>query len=110
MKSVYETCVPRQDIVSGTFNPELFTASLKQVTDRYAGKSVAESPYTDARLFFGEATYPTSGMKDLMSTALRRLSGDNGASAITRLETGFGGGKTHSLIGLVEQPHLSGPY
>jgi hypothetical protein len=101
MKSVYETCVPRQDIVSGTFNPELFTASLKQVTDRYAGKSVAESPYTDAHLFFGEATYPTSGMKDLMSTALRRLSGDNGASAITRLETGFGGGKTHSLIGLV---------
>jgi hypothetical protein len=50
MKSVYETCVPRQDIVSGTFNPELFTASLKQVTDRYAGKSVAESPYTDARV------------------------------------------------------------
>ena len=32
---------------------------------------------------------------------MARLTGDDGAPAITRLETGFGGGKTHSLIGLV---------
>lgn len=100
-KPVFETCIPRSDIVSGTFNPELFTASLKQVVDRYAGAPVPDTPYTDPAIFFGEATYPTTGMRDLLSTVLRRLSGDATASAITRLESGFGGGKTHSLIGLV---------
>lgn len=99
--SIYDSCTPRADIVKGTFNPELFTASLNQVMDSYAGQRVAETPYTDASVFFGEATYPTSGMRDLLSTVLLRVSGDTTASAITRLETGFGGGKTHSLIGLV---------
>lgn len=99
--SLYESCTPRSDIIKGTFNPELFTASLNQVMDSYAGQKVAETPYTDAGVFFGEATYPTSGMRDLLSTVLLRVSGDTTASAITRLETGFGGGKTHSLIGLV---------
>ncbi|MDV7143517.1 DUF499 domain-containing protein [Tropicimonas sp. TH_r6] len=101
MRPVYEQCTPRADIISGTFNPELFTASLKQVMDSYAGRQVADTPYTDAKIFFGEATYPTSGMRDLFATVLRRVTGDTTASAITRLETGFGGGKTHSLIGLV---------
>ena len=99
--SIYDSCTPRHDIVKGTFNPELFTASLNQVMDNYAGQKVAETPYTNAEVFFGEATYPTSGMRDLLSTVLLRVSGDTTASAITRLETGFGGGKTHSLIGLV---------
>lgn len=99
--SLYDSCTPRADIIKGTFNPELFTASLNQVMDSYAGQKVAETPYTDASVFFGEATYPTSGMRDLLSTVLLRVSGDTTASAITRLETGFGGGKTHSLIGLV---------
>ncbi|PCD75715.1 ATP-binding protein [Pseudothioclava arenosa] len=99
--SLYDSCTPRADIIKGTFNPELFTASLNQVMDSYAGQSVAETPYTDASVFFGEATYPTSGMRDLLSTVLLRVAGDTTASAITRLETGFGGGKTHSLIGLV---------
>ena len=99
--SIYDSCTPRNDIIKGTFNPELFTASLNQVMDNYAGQKVAETPYTNAEVFFGEATYPTSGMRDLLSTVLLRVSGDTTASAITRLETGFGGGKTHSLIGLV---------
>ncbi len=99
--SIYDCCTPRADIIKGTFNPELFTASLNQVMDSYAGQEVAETPYTDASVFFGEATYPTSGMRDLLTTVLLRVSGDTTASAITRLETGFGGGKTHSLIGLV---------
>ena len=59
--SIYDSCTPRADIIKGTFNPELFTASLNQVMDSYAGQRVAETPYTDAGVFFGEATYPTSG-------------------------------------------------
>lgn len=44
--SLYDSCTPRADIVKGTFNPELFTASLNQVMDSYAGQKVAETPYT----------------------------------------------------------------
>ena len=57
MRPIYETCVPRRDVVEGGFNPELFTASLKQVVEFYSGRLVAESPYTDAETFFSEATY-----------------------------------------------------
>lgn len=68
---------------------------------RFAARGGQVTPYKDARVFLGEATYPTTGMRDLLSTVLLRVSGATTASAITRLETGFGGGKTHSLIGLV---------
>ena len=37
MKSVLETCTPRPDILRGTFNPEIFTASLGQVVAHYRG-------------------------------------------------------------------------
>jgi hypothetical protein len=37
MKSILETCTPRPDFIKGTFNPEIFTASLSQVIDHYRG-------------------------------------------------------------------------
>lgn len=56
MKPVLETCVPRQSILQGTFNPEVFTAALSPVMDFYrSGKSNIDSIYTDARAFFSEA-------------------------------------------------------
>ncbi len=62
MKSVIEACLPRKDILEGTFNPEIFTAGLSQVMDFYRGKaSVTHNIYTDAGQFFSEGTYPTKG-------------------------------------------------
>ncbi|MBF0101865.1 MAG: ATP-binding protein, partial [Desulfobacterales bacterium] len=99
MKSIIETCEPRQDIVKGTFNPEIFTASLSEVLRYYAGhKTNLDSVYTQPDSFFSEATYPTDGMKMLISEVFTRLSGDHTVPAIHRLETAFGGGKTHTLI------------
>jgi hypothetical protein len=101
MKSITETCIPRSDIIAGTFNPEIFTANLSQVIRHYQGKtSIAHSLYTDAEQFFSEATYPTEGLKRLISDVFGRLSGDSGFPAIHRLETAFGGGKTHAMIAL----------
>jgi hypothetical protein len=102
MKSVLETCIPRKSILKGTFNPEVFTASLSPVIQYYrSGTSAIDSIYTDANAFFREATYPTAGLKQTVTSVFRRISGDQTAPSIYRLETAFGGGKTHTLIACV---------
>lgn len=99
MKSILETCQPREDILTGTFNPEIFTANLTEVIRHYQNKSVSiESIYTDAEQFFTAATYPTVSLRQLLGDVFSRLKGDNSRPALHRLETAFGGGKTHALI------------
>jgi predicted AAA+ superfamily ATPase len=102
MKSILETCTPRPDILRGTFNPEVFTASLGQVMAHYRGSGgTLDTIYTDAEPFFRDATYPTDGMRTVVSEVLARLAGDGSVPAVHRLETAFGGGKTHTLIALL---------
>ena len=98
MQSILTSCQPRPDLISGTFNPEVFTASLRQVIGHYRGDVKVKTTYTDAEVFFAEATSPTDGMRRVIEHVLRRLSGDNMVPFLSRLETGFGGGKTHTLI------------
>ncbi|MDM8523907.1 DUF499 domain-containing protein [Desulfococcaceae bacterium HSG8] len=101
MKSIVEICIPREDITAGTFNPEIFTANLSQVISCYNGRTtIAHSLYIDGAQFFQDATYPTEGLRRILSDVFGRLSGDNSFPAIHRLETAFGGGKTHTLIAL----------
>jgi predicted AAA+ superfamily ATPase len=101
MLPIQQTCQPRQDILQGSFNPEIFTASLSQVVDHYRGKpAVTHAIYTDAEQFFGEATYPTEGLRMVLTDVFSRLAGEHSAPALHRLETAFGGGKTHTLIAL----------
>ena len=102
MRTVLETCRPRQSILQGTFNPEVFTASLGPVIQYYRGGSSAiDAVYTDAKAFFTEATYPTEGLKQTVSSVFKRIAGDQTVPSIQRMETAFGGGKTHSLIACV---------
>ena len=102
MRTVLETCKPRQSILQGTFNPEVFTASLGPVIQYYKeGNSAIDAVYTDARAFFTEATYPTEGLKQTVSSVFKRIAGDQTVPSIQRMETAFGGGKTHSLIACV---------
>ena len=99
MKSIIESCEPRPDLLKGTFNPEIFTASLSAVIKYYRGLDAGiHSIYTDAEHFFNEATYPTEGLKMVLAEVFGRLAGDSNTPAIHRLETAFGGGKTHTLI------------
>lgn len=102
MKTVLETCTPRPSIIQGTFNPEVFTAALGPVIQYYKGESSAiDEIYTNAHIFFKEGTYPTDGLKQTVSSVFRRISGDMSAPSIQRMETAFGGGKTHTLIACV---------
>ena len=99
MINILTSCIPRKDIVEGTFNPEIFTASLDAVLKVYRGEtSGLHSVYSQAEDFFREATYPSQGLKTVVQEVFLRLSGVNTVPAIHRLETGFGGGKTHTLI------------
>ena len=99
--SIMEFCRPRKDLLAGTLNPEIFTANLMQVIDHYRGEpDVVQNVYTDARAFFGEATYPTEGMRLVLRNCFGRLGGKDATyPAIQRMERAFGGGKTHILIG-----------
>ncbi|MDE0603886.1 MAG: DUF499 domain-containing protein [bacterium] len=58
----------------------------------------AEAVYQDPTTFFAN-TFPTKGLKSLLTEAFGRITGGHDAPVI-RLETAFGGGKTHSLIAL----------
>ena len=87
--SLIEACTPREDLLKGTFNPEVFTASLGQVMDHYRGQpGLIDSLYTDAETFFEQATYPSQGFRTIISEVFARLAGDGTSPALHRLEVG----------------------
>ncbi len=95
MQSLYRTCEPRPEVVRGEIREESFAARLKDVLD-----GTADPVYHDPEIFF-DNTYPTAGLRTIVREVLGRLSGqDPAANAVVRLETPFGGGKTHALIAL----------
>lgn len=95
MKAVFDTCTPRPEVLEGDLREDVFAARLKDVIE---GK--ADRVYQDPGVFF-ENTYHTEGLRLLLDEALGRLAGSKPArNPVIRLETAFGGGKTHSLIAL----------
>lgn len=95
MKSVFDACRPRKEVLEGELSDDIFAARLRDVME-----GTADPVYGDAGRFF-DNTFPTLGLRDLLTEALGRLTGRKAASSpIIRLETAFGGGKTHNLIAL----------
>ena len=93
--TVFETCRLRADVLAGAVSEAEFAADLAAVV---AGNGPEE--YRDPVRFFRN-THPTRGLKTLLANVCRRLSGAGGeAAAIFRLDTSYGGGKTHGLIAL----------
>ncbi|MFD5754580.1 DUF499 domain-containing protein [Streptomyces sp. NPDC127044] len=65
------------------------------------GTGTDRPPYADAR-YYGEITHPTERLIDLLTEiAVRIGAGDDylKARAVTRLDQGMGGGKSHACIG-----------
>ena len=94
--TIFETCRPRPDVLAGAFADADFAADLASVI---AGRASPE--YLDPAHFFAD-TWPTRGLRNLLANVCRRLAGAGGeAAAIFRLDTAYGGGKTHGLIALV---------
>ena len=99
MKSVRETCVPRPEVLRGDLEDAIFAADFGQVVG-----GVAPSVYQDPERFFAN-TYPTATLKKVVTTVFDRLANPNEAGFPLRLSTGFGGGKTHTLIALWHLAH-----
>ena len=100
LKPWREVIHPHDDVARGEFTASEFAADLHLV---HTGQATSPE-YGDPVEFFTR-TYLTEGLHDLLSRALRRLSGDGNASPVVNLQTNFGGGKTHSMLALY---HLFG--
>lgn len=97
MRLIYEACRLRPEVLAGELREEEFAARLN-----WALWPTPSAPpvYADPTAFFSR-TFPTTGLRTLLHDVLGRLSAkDASAPSIIRLETGFGGGKTHNLIAL----------
>jgi len=93
--TVFESCRPRADVLAGAVTDADFAADLAQVI---CGKG--SDDYVDPTRFFSN-THPTRGLKNLLANVCSRLSGAGGeAASIFRLDTSYGGGKSHALIAL----------
>ena len=98
LKPITQTCTPRADVLAGGLSDNHFAAQLDQVV-RDPG---AYPVYGDPTEFFA-ITYPTAGLRDLLTRTFGRLSGAKVPGAehgLIRSETSFGGGKTHGLVGV----------
>ena len=96
LPSILQTCEPRPDVLGGGLADSHFAAQLDQVVRNPAGYPV----YGDPTEFFA-LTYPTAGLKRLLTRTFGRLSGtkvEGSEHGLIRSETSFGGGKTHSLM------------
>ena len=91
LKPWREIAVPHRDVLEGTFQQSEFAADITQVA---TGRATRE--YQDAPAFF-ERTFITEGMRLLLTSVARRLSGQGGDPVI-QLQTAFGGGKTHTML------------
>jgi len=91
METIFSCCVPREDVLSASLGD--YAAELQTV--------IRTEPRADAAATFFENTYPTVGLRRLIGVAARRLAGDPSADGSTiRLDSTFGGGKTHGMIAL----------
>jgi hypothetical protein len=95
--TIFDLCEPRADVRAGTSSDADFAADLARVLRGHD----APEEYADPVRFFAN-THPTRGLKSLLANVCGRLSGrGSSVAAIFRLDTAFGGGKTHGLIALV---------
>jgi len=93
LKPWREVVTPHPDVASGRYQQAEFAADLWQV---FIGEGSEE--YRDPTEFFTR-TFLTDGLRNLLTQALYRISGDKG-DPVVELQTNFGGGKTHSLLAL----------
>ena len=91
MKDVWNACRFSSDVISADFSKAKFAVELHEFLD-----GTADRTYQDPKTFF-ENTFLTDQMKLLVRDTLVRL-GSGSGQPVTVIDTGFGGGKTHSLL------------
>lgn len=91
----FEVVSPQLDIRQGKLDESVFAANLAEVA-LGNGREVYNNPV----MFFSK-TYFTAGLKSIARRVIQGLNGSADAeNRVISLQTGFGGGKTHTLISL----------
>ncbi|MER7362667.1 DUF499 domain-containing protein [Nonomuraea wenchangensis] len=88
----------RQEILSASGQIDDVQMSLFRAVH---GTGADRPPYADAA-YYGEITHPTERLIDLLTEIAVRVGGGDDylkARAVTRLDQGMGGGKSHACIG-----------
>jgi len=95
LKPWFLNVTPHLDIRQGRLDESVFAANLAEVA-LGNGREIYNNPV----VFFSK-TYFTAGLKSIAKTVITGLNGNGDAeNRIISLQTGFGGGKTHTLISL----------
>ena len=90
----FNSILPQYDIRNGQLDESIFAANIEEVAT-----GTAPVVYQDIVSFF-DRTYVTDGMRELIRRVVQALNGKESQNRVISLQTGFGGGKTHSLISL----------
>lgn len=102
LKPWREIAVPHEDVLKGTFAQAEFAADISRV---HAGTATPE--YQNPALFF-QRTFITEGMRLLLDSVVKRLSG-RGGDPVIQLQTAFGGGKTHTMLAVYHLASAKAP-
>lgn len=95
LKPWFQVAIPHHDIREGRLDESVFAANLAEVADD-SGPEV----YRNAAMFFRK-TFFTTGFKNIAKRVIGGLNGiEDVENRVISLQTGFGGGKTHTLISL----------
>lgn len=94
MKPVRQSCTLRPEVLKGDLQDAIFAADFGHVIE-----GIAPDVYQNPADFF-QNTHPATPLRKVIATVFGRLADPDEAGAAIRLSTGFGGGKTHTLIGL----------
>ena len=94
LPSWFNNAIPHYDIRNAQLDESIFAANLSEVA-----LGTGPDVYTNPNLFFAK-TYVTDGLRDISTRVVQALNGEESENRVISLQTGFGGGKTHSLISL----------
>jgi hypothetical protein len=93
-KGVLAACKPRKEVLEGELDDAIFAADFGQLIE-----GAAPRVYGHADTFFRN-TEPTPDLKAVCTAVFKALADKKEAGQLIRLSTGFGGGKTHTLMAL----------
>lgn len=93
---VLRGCKPRREVLEGDLEDAIFAADFG---DLIGGDERTPRVYRDAVTFF-KNTHPAKDLQRIVQHVFGRLANKDEPGAAIRLSTGFGGGKTHTLMAL----------
>lgn len=89
---VLRGCKPRKEVLLGDLDDAIFAADFGSLLEGNAPKV-----YAHPKTFF-QNTHPAKPLCKIVQTVFNRVAEEKEGGATIRLSTGFGGGKTHTLM------------